>query len=384
MLERLLKLPKSLNQSFFLFGPRGTGKTWWVKETFPEALYIDLLDTRQYSELLAQPYLLETLIKGNPSEWTIIDEIQKVPQLLGEVHRLIESKGYKFILTGSSVRSPHKKGVNLLAGRALMFHMHPLSYRELGAEFNLDHSLKYGQLPFVYTGAKPGLYLETYINTHLRQEVLQEGLTRNLGTFSHMLEIASFSQGSVLNYSEIGREIKANHKLVESYFQIIDDLLIGMRLTVFAKRAKRRLIAHPKFYFTDVGIFRTLRPRGTLDSSIEIEGIALETLFLHELRLLNDYEELGYSIHFWRTYGGQEVDFILYGEKGFHAFEIKRSDNISPKDLKGLRAFQKDYPEAELYLIYGGKWVRKEGNILLLPFEEALKRLPKLLDVSPP
>ena len=379
MYKREFELPGDLEQSLFLFGPRGTGKTSWVKKAFPNALYIDLLDTKQYTELLNHPWHLEKLVDAYPDACIVIDEVQKIPELLNEAHRLIESKNRRFVLTGSSARSLRKKGVNLLAGRALTYHMHPLTARELGSDYHLEHSLIYGQLPSVYTKPQPQAYLRTYIDTYIRQEVMQEGLTRRLDAFSRMLEVASFSQGQVLNYSNIAQECSVSRKLIESYFQIIEDLLLGFRLPVFNRRAKRRMLAHPKFYFVDTGIFRAIRPKGILDYASDIDGPALETLFLQELRALNDYHALNYSIYYWRTATKQEVDFVIYGDRGFHAFEIKRSNNISPKDLKSLKLFGEDYPEAKLYLIHNGKFREKHGNITIIPFKEAVMFLPDLI-----
>ena len=379
MYKREFQLDHKMPQSMFLFGPRGTGKTSWAKTQFPDSLYLDLLDTQLFIQLKSSPWKLESLIDASPSEWVIIDEIQKVPDLLNEVHRLIESKKQRFILTGSSARALRKRGVNLLAGRALIYNMHPLTMRELGDDFDLDHSLRYGQLPAVYVYPKPGAYLKSYIEAYIRQEVMQEGLTRRLDSFLMMLETVSFSQGSVLNYSEIGREIGASNKLVESYFQILEDLLIGTRLPVFTKRSKRRMITHPKFYFFDVGIYKTLRPKGPVDTHSELNGAGLETLFLQELRAVNDYYALYYSIYYWRTHHKSEVDFVLYGERGFCAFEVKHSQKISPNDLKGLKAFGQDYPEAQLYILFNGQRKEKHGNILAIPFTQALKDLPTLL-----
>lgn len=382
MFSRLLKIPVDNNKSFFLFGPRGTGKTTWIKSIFSEALYFDLLEFDLYNDLLARPGRLENLIPPGFQNWIILDEIQRIPQLLNEVHRLIETFRYKFILTGSSARTLRKKGVNLLAGRALTYKMYPLTAVELGDSFCLKKSLAWGHLPSIPSEKKPNLFLKAYVQTYLREEVLQEGLTRNLGSFSRFLETASFSQGSVLNISEIARESGIERMRVTNYFSILEDLLLASLLPVFTRRAKRRMISHPKFYFFDVGIFRALRPMGPLDSPQEAEGPSLETLCFQELSAINDYYNYEYNLYYWRTSNGVEVDFILYGPKGLLAFEIKRSSRISKKDLNGLRLFANDYPEAKLYMLYGGSRQEYVNNISILPVEKALKELPAILQNS--
>ncbi len=379
MYRRLLEEPIGLNKSFFLFGPRGAGKTTWLKTSFPQALYLDLLEFDLYNDLMARPGRLENLIPPGFKDWIILDEIQKVPALLNEVHRLIEEHRYKFVLTGSSARSLRKKGVNLLAGRALTYRMHPLTAVELGDDFDLEKSIKFGHLPSIPSEPHPERFLKAYVQTYLREEVLQEGLTRNLGSFSRFLETASFSQGSILNTSEVAREAGLERMRVDSYFSILEDLLLAARLPVFTKRAKRRMVAHPKFYYFDVGIFRTLRPMGPLDSPAEAEGQSLETLCFQELKAINDYYDFQYELYYWRTSNGVEVDFILYGPKGIIAFEVKRSNRLAKKDLKGLKAFKTDFPEARLYLLYGGTREEFEGEINILPMEKALRNLPDIL-----
>lgn len=305
--------------------------------------------------------------------------MQRIPELLNEVHRLIEKYRYKFILTGSSTRKLRRKGHNLLAGRALTYALHPLSAIELGGDFDLNHSLKYGHLPGAYVESDPKAYLESYVKTYLEEEVRQEGVTRNLGAFYRFLEAASFSQGSVLNVSSVARECRVERKVVENYFAILEDLLIAYRLPVFSKKAKRRLASHPKFYFFDAGVYRVLRPMGPLDMPEEAEGIAFETLFFQELLAINDALGLGYRIFYWRTSNNLEVDFVLYGEKGIRAFEVKRTARIFKPILSGLRAFLKDYPAAGAYFIYGGKRYMREGNVEIIPIEEALGKLPAVL-----
>jgi predicted AAA+ superfamily ATPase len=378
--DRLLNLNLQQTQSVFLFGPRGTGKTFWLKQHLSDGLVLDLLKTSTYNELLANPSDLEWRIPEGFDNWIIIDEVQKIPALLSEVHRLIEDKHYRFILTGSSARSLKQKGVDLLAGRALNYYMHPLTCFELGSLFSLSKALKYGLLPMVYQDdIDIELYLESYITTYLREEILQEGITRNIGEFARFLEIASFSQGATLSLAEIGREAAIDRRVVSGYFNIVEDLLLGLRLPCFTKRAKRRMAVHPKFYFFDVGIYRILRPKGPLDSIEEIDGAALETLFLQHLRALNDYYRLGYQFYFWRTNNNVEVDFIAYGERGLHAFEIKRKKKISRMDMKGLQAFKKDYDMAKLYLIYGGDHEEYHEEIKAIPFERALFQLLEIL-----
>jgi len=378
MYSRIIKYPK--NKSFFLFGPRGTGKTSWVQNTFPSAIYIDLLAAKHYTELLSNPQRLDELfIPQNYQGWIIIDEVQRVPELLNEVHRLIEKEKYRFILTGSSARKLRRQGVNLLAGRALTLHMHPLTTQELGSDFDLNHSLQFGNLPSVYSEDDPKKYLEAYVQTYLREEVLQEGLTRNLQAFARFLEAASFSQASILNVSEVARECMVERKIVENYFSILEDLLIAKRLPVFNKKAKRKIISRNKFFFVDAGIYQTIRPRGPLDEPELIEGAAFETLFWQELDALNEHHDLGYKIFFWRTARDVEVDFICYGEKGIKAFEIKRSQKVRRTDLKGLKLFLKDYPQSKAYLLYGGSRSYREENVEIIPFAEALNSLSTIL-----
>ncbi len=384
MYSRIIQFPPK--KSFFLFGPRATGKTTWLRQLFPDAVYIDLLQSEMYTMLLAAPERLARFIPPDCREPVIIDEVQRVPELLNEVHRLIEqkqqyknrNKNIRFILTGSSARKLRARGVNLLAGRALTRFMHPLTVEELGDDFSIDTSLKFGHLPAIYSEPDPADYLASYIQTYLREEVQQEGLTRNLQVFARFLEAASFSQGAVLNISEVARDCGAGRKLVEQYFYILDDLLLAHRLPVFTKRAKRRLVSHPKFYFFDTGVYRAIRPKGPLDRPEEIDGMALETLVFQELLAINDLHRLGYELFYWRTSNGREVDFVLYGEAGIIAIEVKRAAKIRTKELRGLKAFGKDYPMASLYMFYGGETTMYIDDITLIPINEALRRLPQL------
>lgn len=367
------------DQSFFLFGPRGTGKTTWLKQSFPDAIYIDLLDSSLFTRLLAAPERLENLIPTNYNGKIVIDEIQKVPALLNEVHRLIENRKLTFVLTGSSARSLRRKGVNLLAGRAITRYFHPLTALELGTDFKLVESLKYGHLPYIFQAKDKNAYLFSYINTYLREEVQQEGFARSISSFSRFLEIASFSQASVLNISAIARETGLDRKTVFGYFQIAEDLLIANRLPAFSRRAKRRLVLGDKFFFFDTGVYRTLRPRGPLDSDEEIGGSALETLLFQEFRALNDYFNLGYSPYYWRTSNGTEIDFVFYGDKGMIAVEVKRSARVDKLNLKSLRLFKKDYPEAKCYLACGIDRREYYKDIEVWPFADFIVSLPKIL-----
>ncbi len=380
MYSRIIQFPPE--KSFFLFGPRATGKTTWLRQLLPEAVYIDLLKSDVYTMLLAAPERLAQMIPPDCHGPVIIDEIQRVPELLNEVHRLIErkkkQKNFRFVLTGSSARKLRAKGVNLLAGRALTRFMHPLTVQELGNDFSLETSLAFGHLPAIYSEPDPADYLASYVQTYLREEVQQEGLTRNLQVFARFLEAASFAQGSVLNISEVARDCGAGRKLVEQYFYILEDLLLAYRLPVFSKRAKRRMVRHPKFYFFDAGVYRTIRPRGPLDRPEEIDGMAMETLVFQELLAVNDLHRLGYELFYWRTSNGREVDFVLYGERGIIAIEVKRAAKIRRKELRGLKAFARDYPTASLYMFYGGDTRMYLDDITLIPVEEALQQLVQL------
>jgi predicted AAA+ superfamily ATPase len=368
MYPRILKKPLEIGRSFFLFGPRGTGKTTWLRTHASDAIYFDLLDSGVYTDLLARPERLEEMIVSPGERWIVIDEVQRVPMLLNEVHRLIESRGFNFVLTGSSARTLRRGGVNLLAGRALTFHMYPLTAEELGKDFDLESSLSHGHLPSAYSGSSASEYLQSYVATYLREEVLQEGLTRNIGAFSRFVD-----------YSAVARETGIERKTVVNYFTILEDLLLAFTLPVFSKRAKRRLMGHVKFYFFDAGIYRTIRPSGPLDAPEEIRGIALETLCHQELRAVNEYHRLGYALYYWRTATGAEVDFVLYGPLGLIGIEVKHARRVSKADLSGLRIFGKDYPEARRLLIYMGEREELREGIHIIPASQAIPSFKKLL-----
>jgi len=370
-IKRFLKDPK---QSFFLLGPRGTGKTTWIHDHFNGALWIDLLLPEEMNFYGARPERLINAVEGVPDCKTIvIDEIQKVPELLSVVHHLIEQKkGYQFILTGSSARKLKRTGVDLLAGRALLKFMNPFTASELGELFSLEKALKIGLLPIAWDNINPYAVLKTYTALYLKEEIQTEGLVRNIGDFARFLEVISFSHGASLNLNNIARECTISRSTVSNYLQITEDMLLGSTLKVFSRRAKRELASHPKFYLFDAGVFLALRPRGPLDKPEEILEAALEGLVGQHLKAWIDEQEARYDLSFWRTRSGSEVDFIVYGENGFWAIEVKNSAAISPSDLSSLKSFGEEYPEATLFLLYRGTRRLMQDKILCLPVDEFL------------
>jgi len=376
MYPRLLA-PNKKN-SILLFGPRATGKTTWALNYYPDALKFDLLDSGTYRELLAKPNRLADFIPPNFKGQVLLDEIQRIPELLNEVHRLIESRKLVFILTGSSARKLRRKGHNLLAGRALSYHMYPLTALEMKDDFSVERALVRGMLPMAQQ-EEYEKYLHTYVQTYLEQEILQEGLTRNLSAFSRFMEVASLSQGQVLNVSNVAREAGIERSVVTGYFEILRDLLIGYFLPPFAKKAKRRLIAHPKFYYFDTGVYHAIRPMGPYDTPNEVSGISLETLVHQQINAVNELLELGYKMYYFRTSTGVEVDFILYGKRGIKAIEVKATDHFQDNMLSGLKNFRGDYPEAKLVLLYGGVRKMYVDDVTILPVQEALLTLDEWL-----
>lgn len=373
MLSRLLTPPT--DTTFFLFGPRGTGKSTWVRARWPKSPVVDLLDEGTYAELAGRPSRLLALGRGGQEQPIIIDEVQRLPPLLDEVHRLIQDRGLRFVLTGSSARKLRRGAANLLAGRAYSLQMHPLTAVELGPHWDLARAVRYGHLPGAVFGEEPERFLKAYTGTYLREEILAESLVRNVSTFARFLETASFSQASVLNVSNVALDCGISRATVERHFELMEDLLLGVRVPPFTRRAGRRVVQHPKFFYFDAGVFRALRPRGPLDNDAEIDGAALETLVFQELRALNGALDLGYALHHWRSADGREVDFVLYGPRGFHAIEVKRTSRFQEADLRGLRAFRKDYPEATGHMLYGGDRAYSMDGIEVRPLSEALPTL---------
>lgn len=359
---------------FFLLGPRGTGKTLWSAHHYPRALRIDLLDPETLRLLSARPERLTELAEGNRDRpQIIIDEVQKLPALLEVVHLLIERRtGQQFILTGSSARKLRRQGVNLLGGRAVQKHLHPYVAAELGRRFSLATALRQGMLPLVWAADNPADTLRAYNGLYLREEVQMEGLVRNAGSFARFLEAMSFSHASVLNLSNVARECQVSRKTVEGYVEILEDLLLGFRLPVFAQRAQRALATHPKFYYFDPGVFRANRPSGPLDSPSEIDGLALEGLVAQHLRAWCDYSAGNHRLCYWQTRSQVEVDFVVYGESGLHVVEVKNSTQVRPEDLRALRNFAADYPQSTRYLVYRGKERFRRDDVLCLPADEFL------------
>lgn len=377
MFTRLIKVNK--NKSFLLLGPRGTGKSTWIRQEFSGAIFIDLLDPDAYTSLLSSPGTLNHLIPQSHKDWVVIDEIQRVPELLNVVHQLIESRKLRFALTGSSARKLRRGGTNLLAGRALTYKMFPMTATELGDAFDLTTSLKRGHLPSVFSETDPGKYLASYVQTYLREEVFQEGLTRNIAAFSRFLQAASYSQAATLNITDVARYCEIDRKVVEGYFSILEDLQIASRLPVFTKRAKRKTVAHPKFYFFDTGVYQAIRPKGPLDQSDVIPGAALETLVFQELSAVLSYLDNGDELYYWRTTAKQEVDFVVYGPSGLLAIEVKSTRKLDRTDLRSLREFRSDYPIARCFAFYGGEKSMEIDGIRILPVELALRTLGKII-----
>jgi predicted AAA+ superfamily ATPase len=373
LLKRFFEPPK---QSFFLFGPRGTGKSTWMRKLFPDALYINLLLSTIREKFRAYPdELIKEVAALSKSNTIIIDEVQKVPDLLAVVHALIEEKkGLQFILTGSSSRKLKRGGADLLGGRALIKHLDPFIASELGERFSLETALKKGMLPLVWDADEPEETLATYASVYIDEEVQAEALVRNIGQFTRFLHVISFSHGQILNINNIARESSVKRPTVDNFISILEDLLLSVRLEVFSYRAQRELSQHPKFYFFDTGIFRTLRKMGPGDLHQEIDGSALEGLVFQHLRTWVHITKKRHDLYFWRTKAGLEVDFIVYGEQGFWAIEVKNSRVVSPDDVRGLVHFVEDFPQAQPLLLYRGPQL-KYKNILCLPVEQFLQQL---------
>ena len=373
LVNRFLRIPE---KSFFLFGPRGTGKSTWTQAQFKNALRVDLLDPETFRSYAARPERLREAAAVDPQRAVIVDEVQKIPALLPLIHALIEEKkGLVFVLTGSSLRKLKRTGADLLAGRAVVRTMHPFMAAEIFPNFELDRALKYGLLPLVWKAKDPDDVLRAYAALYMREEVQMEGLVRNIGNFSRFLEAVSFSHASLLNLSNVARECEVERKVVESYVQILEDLLLSFRLPVFRKRAERAVVVHPKFYFFDAGVYRSLRPRGPLDRTQEIDGQALEGLVAQHLKAWNAYGGERHQLSFWRTRAGAEVDFIVHGPDGFWAVEVKNGNRVRDEELRSLRTFREDYPEAKALFLYRGREKLRRHDVLCLPCDEFLREL---------
>ena len=347
----------------------------------PEAYSINLLQADIRRSLTGNPERLHSIVAERPDKGVfVIDEIQRVPDLLDSVHDIMEKSPHlRFVLTGSSARKLKRAGkdTDMLGGRAVKRTCHPFMAAEIGAEFALQDALRFGMIPMVRypRGNTSEEVLGTYLDVYLQEEIVNEGLVRKLDAFSRFLEVASFSHGSILSLSDIAREAEAKRSTVEGYFAILESLMVAHRLPVFTKRARRQLVGHDKFYLFDTGVYRTLRPKGPLDRPEEIEGAALEGLVHQHLRAWLDYSLVRGGLYFWRTRAGTEVDFIVYTDSGFWAVEVKNAKKLSGHDFAGLKAFHDDYPEAKTILLYRGTEDIVHDGTRVLPIEKFLRNL---------
>lgn len=363
--------PKS---DYFLLGPRGTGKSTWLSHYYPNATRIDLLLGDEERRFSSYPERLRDVVESLPLDSVLIlDEIQRVPRLLPEIHALIEQKkNVQFIMTGSSTRKLRRSVSDLLGGRALMRQMGPFMASELGPQFSLEKAITTGLIPLIWEASDSEERLKNYLALYIKEEVQTEGLVRQIGDFYRFLEVASFAYASVWMTSDISREASVKRNTVDNYLQILEDLFLAFTLPVFSRRAKRKLVAHRKFYFFDVGIYRILRPRGILDSSSEIEGLALEGLVAQHLRSWVSAQKEPHSLSYWRTQTKLEVDFVVYGPKGFWAIEVKRSPNLGPNDVRAMLAFKEEYPEAQCFFVAPCKRRESYRGFPLVPVDEFL------------
>lgn len=376
MYKRKLQLPKQPNQSFFLWGPRRTGKTTLLKERYPDALRIDLLKTDELMRYAREPYRLRDEAVALPQdELIIIDEIQKAPLLLDEVHYMIQEWHRVFGLCGSSARKVRRGHANLLGGRAIRYELLGLVAEELGEDFSIERFVNTGPLPDHYGAEHPGLALRSYVDDYLREEILEEGLTRRLPVFSDFLRVAAIGDTEVLNMSNVGRETGIAVSTVRDHYGILVDTLIGAFLPSFTWRAKRRTIQAPKFYFRDVGVVNHLAKRGVIRSGSELFGKAFENWVFHELSAHTRYTEMQYELSYWRLSSGIEVDFVL--GPGKVAIEAKGKERITSRDLKGLLNFKKDFPEAKRLMVVclEKRMRRTDQGVDIVPYQDFTRLL---------
>ena len=374
MLERILKLEEVKEDSLFLWGSRQTGKSTLLKMLFPDATVYDLLKSDVRMALQMRPALLrEECELMEDGELVIIDEVQKVPALLDEVHWLIENKGLRFILSGSSARKLRRSGANLLGGRALRRTLFPLVSAEI-PNFDLNRALNNGMLPRHYLVENPSMRIQSYIGDYLQQEIVEEAIVRRLDSFTRFLQVAALSNSEIVNYTNIAQECGISSKTVKEYFTILEETMLGFYLPSYTHVIKRRVIQSPKFYYFDVAIPNHLLKRVPLQPGTDIYGHALEHLVIQELRAYLSYMRPDKSLSYWHTLDNKyEVDAVIgHAEVGI---EVKSSKIVTSSDTKGLKAFSEEYPDAKLYLLSMEERPRKHGNIEIWPVEQFLKRL---------
>lgn len=363
----------SAGESFFLWGARQTGKSTLLKKLFPRSLWFDLLQTDVFERFQRNPaQLREVIMATQPSEPVVIDEIQKIPTLLDEIHWLIENTHTRFVLSGSSPRKIIRSQANLLGGRALRYELFPLVSSEI-PDFDLLRALNHGLLPRHYLSDNPKKLISSYIGNYLRDEIIAEARIRNVSTFSRFLEVAAFSNGEMVNYTNIASECGVSAPTVKEYFQILEDTLTGRFLPSFQKRPKRRVILAPKFYYFDVGLVNYLLKRGRIELGSEIFGNAFEHFIYQEMVAHSHYSGIQYPLYYWRTASQIEIDFVL----GDHevAIEVKSTANANPRHAKGLKSFAEDYTIKKQILITNDLYPRQMGSVLVLPWKVFLEKL---------
>jgi len=369
-IPRLLDLPALLaKRSHFLFGPRQTGKTSLVRHSLPKAKIYDLLNSSVFLALGRNPGRLEEELEPEDSI-VVIDEIQRLPTLLNEVHRLIESRGVRFLLTGSSCRKLRRGGVNLLGGRARIKHLHPLTWKELGDQFDLSRAIARGLLPSIYFSDDPRADLEAYAGAYLQQEIIAEGAARNIPAFSRFLKVAAQCNATIVNFTNLANDAQVARTTVYEYFEILKDTLILHELPAWKKTKKRKPLSSSKYYFFDVGVVAALQEREFRPGTPEF-GEALETYVMHELFSYVDHVSAE-SLCFWRSTSGFEVDFLI----GDHtAVEVKAKMNVSHQDLKSLRALAEEKILKRYICVSLEPRPRKVGEISVLPLGSFLGAL---------
>ncbi|MEN8758108.1 MAG: AAA family ATPase [Desulfobacterales bacterium] len=366
-IERVVDLNALLaKKSHFLLGPRQTGKTFLIRHKLRKARVYDLLDSEIYLTLSRHPGRISEEIQPD-DRIVVIDEIQRLPELLNEVHRLIESRGIRFLLTGSSARKLRRGGINLLGGRARTKYLHPLTYKELNKHFDLYQAIEHGLIPSIYFSDEPRADLQAYAGSYLQQEILAEGTTRNIPAFSRFLHVAALCNATIVNFTNVANDAQVARTTVYEYFEILKDTLLLYELPAWRKSKKRKPIASSKYYFFDIGVVSVLQDREFRAGTPEFGG-AFETYLLHELKCFSDYVS-GERLSYWRSTSGFEVDFIL----GDHtAVEIKAKKNVSAKDIKPLRMLAEEAILKQYVCVSLEPRRRKVGDIDILPYKEFL------------